>query len=1020
MAEHIYSPSSNSRSQRLHLREHNDSGLHGEASKPCSKDDDSRMSSIDLERGKAESYESSDRDGSLDLLSTFGITPRHPLRKAVSTTFKSLSNSIRSKAQAIYNGKYSEDSNGFADSARPSESDRQQGVLQRMSNSLSRSSARVFASFRDKQYRRRSVDPVFVLDPADISLENECNPSINVDFPQPVFSSLHLEYPWLDTVEQRQAQASKIPQRSSSVGSTPEDRPIQHQNSEEQPDPDLVLSEDFENTRTIGNATAGELIEHTPVEEFEAKQGIHAKDLPSRSSCYDADIDSNDPDDGLSFDTSRIGPRDEWIKTREERQRRYELVSSMSPARASLDSNSTIAATFISTEQDPFLDEGSSMHCSDGEKEFALSTLPSATALGCKVSTQQTERGLENIPTYVIKTPLPIRLKPNRFSTAAIDRLNGYDLECLDVEGSPSPPLGSTLFERASTVAMPSIDAKLESDDPQSQFRGSAGLAKRPDFNRQISVLSAESAEECAVTSKSRLRMSDIQGSAEHHRQASVDHSKQSRDAVRLNLSKLSLGERDFVVDDPSSNSQTSEDISPCDLGPVGYPAVLGSRPIRAKIRASPMRMSFDSDAVARFYEENHPFRSATASTCSDSSRSSTPSPSPYRRSRVSFVLPSDHSPSPRASKDYRRPSPCPKWIPSPTKIPAPTYHSPNSPRRKTVSFVSLSSTATNDSKHDSASSSTEGTVVDEGHEPGHFAEKPRMCLKLMDGTASEEKDPTSTPGGGNVTTVPACNDTLFPSEVFAEAFPVSALKARRAPDAGSWHDGDAQRTQSADLPHTVSRVAAEIQYSLEFPTGLDGSGPEPSSDRSLPGAQAGAMDLETSQSIEHPFDLPSLPIETHRNLFDPPLSSFASDSGSDPDRTKPRSTSHLETHTTEPSSHSFAPRPYRTYDFILGCSSDTTESDELDQESEPGDHASSPSPPAPAPSPASTSTPLPHNEASNRPSTPPRLPSAGTIERASATPRKQRIGANGRRVFYASSTRGKWNPIRARRSLNF
>ena len=479
--------------------------------------------------------EQTDDESELDVLSSFGFPSRHYLRKAVSTTFKAVSETIRSKAHYFADALRDE----TAESENMSEShgvERQHRAFHQVSNSLSRSGTRFVSSLKNRHSRKSKA---WSYNPPGAR-------PIDVDIPNPIFSSLHLEYPWLSY-------------------------------------------------ETESSTNSGTLDAPTMVESLE-----------------------------------------EWLQRRENRKARYEAVSSMSPLRSSLD-DSVHATTLVGSEDGLPKDSPETSEKANQTKDGFIVSSDSANpqSLDSEDMSSTTKKAAGNKTAVTVATQ-------SRF-----------------------PPLlpTYTIVEETQYIGLPSIDATLEKSNAEMSRPQSPCRVSRPAFSRQISIMSAESSESCALTSKSFF-----EGAVNHHRRASESRDQATKDSVREALSNISKDEKSFVVD------ATSEEQ--------------GFMP-------SPGRLPQNGHQISG--EEPLPLhQSAPATPCRETSSGES---SPLdRRSRVSFIIPDDHSPTGKVSKQFRRPTPPPFRRSSPTRIPAPTYDSPTASSRKSVPLIAPRSEASDGS----------------------------------------------------------------------------------------------------------------------------------------------------------------------------------------------------------------------------------------------------------------------------------------------------------------------------------
>ena len=1008
---------------------------------------------VDLEKGRMETTKNFQDDSDSGLLSPFGFNPRHPLRKAFLTTFKAFSDSIKSRAQALY-------ASGFREAASRAERDPESltpvdhpRLLHRISHSLSR-------HFKDNGFRGPGSQNTmavpgqhpFPADPADVLADNKENkPSIEMAFPQPVFSSLHLEYPWLEPPGQSLRRVDDLRGNNRVVGALGRSynavSPLANHTNVKVP---LRVSSRLASLqRKDGtsqgrpNIVQGSTTKQAPVERTGVGQTMKSADQGAVSNSYDADIESGESEPSRLSYTPSMGSREVWLKKREERQKRYEVIALMSPTRSLPESDSIVSATSLDNDDDPFLEDGFAEHSLEGQKCPPMAR-SSTKILNRDATVQLRTTSSDSVIKFTLKRPCRMRQKPLYSPIDAIKTHSVFDLYKAAVDSSTSPR-GFVKETASSKTDLPSIDTTMKNNDPGMGMREFNACSARPSFNRQLSVLSAESADECAVTSKSQLRIHDIEGSAEHHRQGSVDHSQESKEAVRQKLDLLSEDEKDFLVDAPTTLSSGSGETNPHNTQLSERPASNKGLPIRPK---APCSWPLPGEQPSTVQDEpSSTLRSAFSTPTS--SPGSTPSPSPRNRSHVSFLLPEDHAHSPRPSKTYRKPSPCPKLVPTAaSKIPVPTFGSSSAAKRKIASLISLQSTLTDGSEVPTSSTadSTNRTIlggkstdsesteaaVKYGSAPARlpsYSYPASFCSfgseRRYGGNSEDTAYVTATDGeGGSATDVGGrgSQDVFQPNATFAETFPVSAQEARGALSAESRFDvgiptnnlqnvssnrlrpntnpsapgstaGEEQQHQCGRKHHVPARIPEPADSDARQSETRFAS--EPSSQKAMPwsllvslpaSAESSFSSMEDETAIAFPAADPS-----EETSPIPKNSSTTAEQG------KEGGTSSVDT----PPKSEQRPRSRRR----SSSASDTSSS------SLPGKHA-----PQHAASLYDNG-----NGGGGSGSGYGSGSGSGASSSSSATlVPPQRSTRSRSRVFYASSPRTRWNPIRARRSLGF
>ncbi|MCJ1331665.1 hypothetical protein MMC10_008356 [Thelotrema lepadinum] len=669
-------------------------GKHGRAEAACSQLDAHSREGETV--GKDRSGEQADDE---DVLSAFGITQNHFLRKAVSTTFKTVSDKVKFNTQYFYADGSSEEVVAGQDSRGSHSADHQPRTLHRISNSLSRSGARFVSSFKNWHPRESNGNPLgfnlpdhssgdFIVDPTD-SGNGYGHPLIDVKIPNPTIP-LNLDYPWISLSAPEPPRKRSAIRPCSSKRSSIE-RFLGLRSTETQAsNPHIPLQEMSTHAEPLTKPQTPKLQLDTNLASqtnarFSIKrkygQNVRFADAGRTSSPYDADIESGESEVSGALDSSTRNTLSEWTKRRENRKNRYEVISSMSPLRPSLDADSTITTTFVDSDDSSFRPKGSlelMMRKSEhpdyegpvSSNESSNNTYPDATTA---VSVDASD------------SPADITLCPRQqfpsYAIEAAERQNGFDLDERASRTLSQRPR-YTIVEEVAAIELPSIDSTLKAKSKsRPSVMESLARSSRPSFSRQVSVLSNNSADSCALTSKSSLRVTDVEGSAEHHRRAPDNQDETAKERVRKTLNHVCEDERSFVVDAPSDQS--------FNLGPKGDLS-LSSASERYSDRMSEQSHGQDcewdnnesSDEECRQRRKSAPIilcrRTGTSGSCY----------SPASKSGVSFILPDDYSPSEKVSKHYRRPSPCPYGRSSPSKIPAPTYESPTASSRKSIPLV--------------------------------------------------------------------------------------------------------------------------------------------------------------------------------------------------------------------------------------------------------------------------------------------------------------------------------------------
>ena len=636
-----------------------------------------------------------------DVLSSFAITPKY-LRKAVSTTFKAVSDSIKSKAQYFYvDGSNEEIVTGQA--SRESQSaDHQPRTLHRISDSLSRSGARFVTSIRNWHPKENNgnaegVDVPgntsrdFIMDPASAhSGSGEGYPLIDVKIPNPRIS-LNLDYPWLsitppepskngNAIRPRSSKRTSIDRflglRSNATQGSNIHLPLQAMSIHAEPLTKLQPPKLRLDTNVAPQASARSSARRR------CGPSVRFAGVDRASSPYDADVESGESDVSGALDAAFRKTLNEWTKRREDRKKRYEVISSMSPLRPSLDADSAVTTTFVDSDDSSFQPKGSlelmmekARYLDDDGPTSSTESSNQARPGGARsasvcdapdITADRTLRQHRKVPFYAIE--------------AAPEGQYGCDSNKRAAK-SLFPRPRYTIVEEVPAIEIPSIDSTLKASKSQVEVMEYPSRASRPDLSRQVSILSNDSAESCALTSKSQLRVVDVQDSSEHHRRASTSQDATAKERVRQTLNDVNDDERSFVVDVPSDQSFNlgpDDDLMPDDdLFSLQSSEGLSKTTSRSGI-------------WGRSQLEEHGQRHKNARSTPDRRTGSSDSFSaPANRSRVSFILPDDHSSSGKASKHYRRPSPCPYGKISPSKIPAPTYESPTASSRKSVPLAS-------------------------------------------------------------------------------------------------------------------------------------------------------------------------------------------------------------------------------------------------------------------------------------------------------------------------------------------
>ena len=643
------------------------------------------------------------RNDDEDILSSFAMTPKH-LRKAVSTTFKAVSDSIKSRAQYFYVDGSNEEIVAGQDSRESHSADHQPRTLHRISDSLSRSGARFVTSIKNWHPRENngnawgvnvpgSTSGDFIVDPAD-SGSGEAYPLIDVKIPNPRIS-LNLDYPWLsitnpepspngNAIRPCSSKRTSIDRflglKSNATQESNTHLPLQAMSMHTEP---LMKSQPHKlrldtNVASQANARSPARRRHGPNVRF---AGVERASSP-----YDADVESGESDVSGALDSPIRKTLNEWTKRREDRKKRYEVISSMSPLRPSLDADSAVTTTFVDSDDSSFQPKGSlelmmekARYLDDdygpiSSTESSYKGCPDGakSASGCDTTDNTAYRTLrqrQHFPSYV---------------NEAAERQIGFDLNKRAAR-SLFPRPKYTVVEEVPAIEIPSIDNTLKASISRVEEMECPSRASRPDLSRQVSILSNDSAESCALTSKSQLRVIDVKGSSEHHRRASISQDETAKERIRQTLNDIDDDERSFVVDIPSDHS--------FNLGPDEELSHLQSSESFSKTRGRGLgiqgRNQLRSNESETSDEEHSKGRKSAQSTPDSTTANSDSFSAPANRSRVLFVLPDDHSSSGKASKHYRRPSPCPYGKISPSRIPAPTYESPTASSRKSIPLAS-------------------------------------------------------------------------------------------------------------------------------------------------------------------------------------------------------------------------------------------------------------------------------------------------------------------------------------------
>lgn len=976
----------------------------------------------------------SDDEEHLDLFSSFGFTPRHFLRKAVSTTFKTFSDTIKSKTQFIYNNGLGEGLLNAAGTDEPSTFGRQPRTLHRMSNSVSRSGARFISSLKGR-HSRGGNKPSFTVD-ADAEGDQ---PSINVVIPNSAFSSLNVEYPWLRPSIQEPRQNVKsagqnIPGQPSSARASPES------GSDETPRASprvplgkssraLALRCNIRQLNTNSNAPDNTQLEEQANMDQEDRQDAKPPNSSLKHDSYDADIESGELAEHKSQGIATMGSKAEWIRRREDRQRRYETVCLVSSAQSSVDIQFTVTTNPIDTEAEDLNDDSLTEHSPEEPICPSNAELSSDTRV-LYAEPYQSEPSLPyNMSTFVSIGPVWRDQRFPQYAVDAIERRNGDDLDYSTDETSPSLR-AEAVTEDFSEAEMPSIDGALTRTALPILSPPRVGRNRRPELNRHVSALSAESADDCALTSKSQLRVRNMERSTDHRRRASSDKDLAAKEKVRWSLSNVTESEKDFVVDHPSHRQSPISGSSEYDSD--GLPTCGYSQKLEDLYGGKPDRLC-QADLEAYGFDK-HLFRGSKAvyrgsSSTSEASSAAGTDHSPTamrRRSRVSFKLPEDYSPSGKSSKHYRRPSPCPILsMPSTSRIPAPTFESPTASGRKTVSLVSLPREASKDTSTTNESAVNEIAARRESvtsrlpmrsafvhGAPGGSEETEFMTATEGEGESPQEEEMESPLGDTR---------SSSPYDTVSYSFLACIPKVQHSSCEGPQYSID-RRTDSGS-PSTCSNTV----YHATAETSKHEAGAGHKKSENDHANNASKLPFTPQSGCALPFTHDSHP-GSHGKPFSKPQGSLEAQYGSYEDG-KPQPRYSLP----------YEDQPFKPMEDVAETADVPRQTGELEMETDADVEATSPPPAAKgepahevketvqskekkrmpsgrssAPTPiAATLTSEPEPEPKSHLAPAETSPASGQT-----TPNKRVSGI----VFYGSSprTRTKWNPIKARRSLNF
>ena len=632
----------------------------------------------------------SEKEGHTDLLSTFGLSPRHPLRKAVSTTFKAVTDTFKSQAPFLYGDGSTEKQEAATESPSILHADHKPRKFHHMSNSLSRSKSRFIPSLKNRySHEINSRDRDLVdeeLNPRVFSgatgiADDRMKPSpIDVAIPSPTFSNLSLEFPWIRTTKTNTVNVAQdsVP----SAGNTSVDWVSRMRcrvtNNPSCPSPPREFTSSLTALSTVGipnktwNGGLSRLrqrnqildsLESTSTDYICRKITLPSDENTTNSEGHECDFQ----------ETPIVGSLTEWKQKMKDRNKRYAAISSLNPARSSQDLNphpspnttsrqESASATFYdtdgSTQNRCFSDEGQSV--------------------------QSFSDFLE--PRSAISTDFI------RYAVDAIGRRNGQQLNDSD-EISLFTIGGDAITAQPSCSELPNITEVLHRCASNGSLQEKAP-DPRPGLDRQFSVRSADSVESCAVTSKSQLLVSDNETTMNHHRRGSDTKDQKAKESIRRSLESIDQNDRDFVVGKLPDQAGVRDSTLESAIGgrfkvynEIGHDDDVNT--VQIAERAPTSTESFLKSNEGREDPADNIVKDSPAAYLLPKQFNVAPVTPVLKsqKSRVSFEIPDSCNLPDKASKQHRRPSPCPVWL-TQSLIPVPTYYSPTASKRNLIALT--------------------------------------------------------------------------------------------------------------------------------------------------------------------------------------------------------------------------------------------------------------------------------------------------------------------------------------------